>query len=200
VTTPRERMVASAALLIRERGAHPTAIADVLEHSGAPRGSAYHYFPGGRTQLLCEAIDYASDQIAARLSKADSAAALLDGMIAGFRKQLLSSEFRAGCPVVAVAVEAGEPAGTESPVQERAAAAFRRWTGQIVGRLRDDGAAAERAEELGMLIISSIEGAVVVARATRDVKPLDLIHRQLRDQLTAATPGPLQPEGHRHDG
>ena len=56
--SPRERMVISAALLIRERGAQPTAIADVLEHSGAPRGSAYHYFPGGRTQLLCEAIDY----------------------------------------------------------------------------------------------------------------------------------------------
>lgn len=46
---PRERMVVSAALLIRERGAHATAISDVLQHSGAPRGSAYHYFPGGRT-------------------------------------------------------------------------------------------------------------------------------------------------------
>lgn len=184
MTTPRERMVASAALLIRERGAHPTAIADVLEHSGAPRGSAYHYFPGGRTQLLCEAIDYASDQIAARLARADSTAALLDGMIAGFRKQLLNSEFRAGCPVVAVAVEAGD---SESPVQERAAAAFRRWTGQIVARLQDDGVATDRAEELAMLIIGSIEGAVVIARATRDVKPLDLIHRQLREQLMAAT-------------
>lgn len=31
---PRERMVVSAALLIRERGAHATAISDVLQHSG----------------------------------------------------------------------------------------------------------------------------------------------------------------------
>ncbi|MGN6335861.1 TetR family transcriptional regulator, partial [Mycobacterium sp.] len=46
--SPRERMVVSAALLIRERGARATAISDVIEHSGAPRGSAYHYFPGGR--------------------------------------------------------------------------------------------------------------------------------------------------------
>lgn len=57
-------MVASAALLIRERGAHATAISDVLEHSGAPRGSAYHYFPGGRTQLLGEAVDLAGEYIA----------------------------------------------------------------------------------------------------------------------------------------
>ncbi len=72
-------MVVSAALLIRERGAHPTAIADVLEHSGAPRGSAYHYFPGGRTQLLCEAVDYAGEYIAAKIAKADSGLDALDG-------------------------------------------------------------------------------------------------------------------------
>ena len=74
-------MVASAAMLIRERGAHPTAIADVLEHSGAPRGSAYHYFPGGRTQLLCEAVDYAADYVAAKMEKAASGAEMLDGMV-----------------------------------------------------------------------------------------------------------------------
>jgi len=65
-------MVASAALLIRERGAQPTAIADVLKESGAPRGSAYHYFPGGRTQLLCEAVDYAADYVAAKMAKASN--------------------------------------------------------------------------------------------------------------------------------
>ncbi|MFN6551020.1 TetR/AcrR family transcriptional regulator [Mycolicibacterium septicum] len=185
---PRERMVASAALLIRERGAHPTAIADVLAHSGAPRGSAYHYFPGGRSQLLCEAIDYASDQVAARIDKADSAGVLLDAMIAGFRKQLSASDFRAGCPVVAVAVEAGEPGAEEAAALDRAGAAFLRWTGQITRRLTEDGVPAERAEELAMLIMTAIEGAVVVARATRDAKPLDLIHRQLRAQLAAEIP------------
>ena len=75
VSNPRERMVVSAALLIRERGAQATAISDVLEHSGAPRGSAYHYFPGGRTQLLCEAVDYAGDYIAAKISAAETAVA-----------------------------------------------------------------------------------------------------------------------------
>lgn len=187
---PRERMVASAALLIRERGAHPTAIADVLAHSGAPRGSAYHYFPGGRTQLLCEAIDYAGDYVVARLAKADSAAALLDGLITMYRKQLLGSDFRAGCPVVAVAVEAGDPrqaADAPDPVLERAGAAFARWTGLIADRLRGDGADPDRADALAMLILSAIEGAIVVARATRDVKPLDQIHGQLRELLPEGT-------------
>jgi AcrR family transcriptional regulator len=183
----RERMVVSAALLIRERGAHPTAIADVLEHSGAPRGSAYHYFPGGRTQLLCEAIDYAAEHIATRIEKAHNGIELLDELISDYRTQLIRSDYRAGCPVVAVAVEAGEPDKDAAPVIDRAAAAFSRWNGSIADRLGADGVAADRAEDLAMLITTSIEGAIVVARASRTVAPLELVHRQLRALVEAAT-------------
>src|SRR5687768_17922685 len=108
VVSPRERMVVSTALLIRERGAHSTAISDVLEHSGAPRGSAYHYFPGGRTQLLCEAVDFAADFTAAGIESCATCLDVLDAVVGGFRKQLVKSDYRAGCPVVAVAVEAGD--------------------------------------------------------------------------------------------
>jgi AcrR family transcriptional regulator len=87
--SPRERMVVSAALLIRERGAHATAISDVLEHSGAPRGSAYHYFPGGRTQLLCEAVDYAGEHVGAIIAEAGGGLELLDTLIDKYRHQLL---------------------------------------------------------------------------------------------------------------
>jgi AcrR family transcriptional regulator len=187
MASPRERMVISAALLIRERGAHPTAIADVLEHSGAPRGSAYHYFPGGRTQLLCEAIDYAGEYVAARIAKAGNGVDALDHLVAYYRKQLLRSDYRAGCPVLAVTVEAGDPAKQHqaTPVIDRAAAAFARWTDLIAQRLVADGVAAARAEQLAMLITTAIEGAIVVARASRDLKPLESVHGQLRDLLQA---------------
>ncbi len=188
--SPRERMVISAALLIRERGAHPTAIADVLEHSGAPRGSAYHYFPGGRTQLLCEAIDYAGEYVATRIAGAESGLDALDDLIEAYRTQLARSGYRAGCPVVAVAVEAGDPAKQDqaTPVIDRAAAAFARWTELIAARMVADGVSAPRAEQLAMLITTAIEGAIVVARASRDLTPLDLVHGQLRDLLRAELP------------
>jgi AcrR family transcriptional regulator len=175
-------MVISTALLIRERGAHSTAISDVLEHSGAPRGSAYHYFPGGRTQLLCEAVDYAAEYTAARVAKAADGLAAVDVIFDGFRAQLVASDYRAGCPVVAVAVEADNQS-----VIDRAAAAFTRWTELIRQRLVSDGVADEQAEELAMLLMTSIEGAIVVARTARDPKPLDLVHRQLRAIVAAAT-------------
>ena len=189
MASPRERMVISAALLIRERGAHPTAIADILEHSGAPRGSAYHYFPGGRTQLLCEAIDYAGEYIAEKIVKGATGVDVLDDLIADYRNQLIRTDYRAGCPVVAVAVEAGDLAkqAQAAPVIDRAAAAFTRWTDLIAQRLIEDGMSAQRAEELAMLTTTAIEGAIVVARASRNVKPLDLVHGQLRTLLQAET-------------
>lgn len=178
-------MVISAALLIRERGAHPTAIADVLEHSGAPRGSAYHYFPGGRTQLLCEAVDYAADFMAERLAKAASGPDALDELFDYYRKQLQRSEFRAGCPVVAVAVEAGDPAKPEqsAAVIERAAAAFARWRDVIAQRLVADGVADDAAPALATLVLSSFEGAIVIARASRDLEALNVVQAQLRSLI-----------------
>ncbi|BBY77274.1 TetR family transcriptional regulator [Mycolicibacterium parafortuitum] len=191
MVSPRERMVVSAALLIRERGAHPTAIADVLAHSGAPRGSAYHYFPGGRTQLLCEAVDYAAQFMAERLEGATSAVEVLDELFDFYRNELRRTEFRAGCPVVAVAVEAGDPDKPEqtTPLIERAAAAFERWRQIIARRLAGDGVAEPDAAALATLVLSSFEGAIVVARACRDVTPLDQVQAQLRSLIQAQTRG-----------
>ncbi|MDY6998675.1 MAG: TetR/AcrR family transcriptional regulator [Actinomycetota bacterium] len=185
--SPRERMVISAALLIRERGAQATAIADVLEHSGAPRGSAYHYFPGGRAQLLREAVDYAAEFMAAKLAQASTTLAALDELFGNYREQLQRSGFRAGCPVVAVAVEAGEPDRKEQSAEllDRAGAAFTRWRSALADLLTGDGVPAPHAAAIATLVLSSFEGAIVLARATRDVEPLDQVHAQLRSLIAA---------------
>ncbi|MEH3139948.1 MAG: TetR/AcrR family transcriptional regulator [Mycobacterium kyogaense] len=188
MTSPRERMVVSAALLIRERGAQSTAIADVLEHSGAPRGSAYHYFPGGRTQLLCEAVDYAAAYMASQLDAAPSCLDALEELFSRQAQLLRDSDFRAGCPVVAVAVEAGDPGAPERPVLDRAAAAFARWREALAARLRADGVAGDRAEGLAVFTLSAFEGAIVIARAQRDDEPLRLVHTQLAEMIRAALP------------
>ena len=71
------------------------------------------------------------------------------------------------------------------PVLDRAGAAFTRWHDLIVERLAADGLAEARARELTLFLTSAIEGAVVVARATRDLAPLDSTHRQLAALLHA---------------
>lgn len=161
----------------------------MLEHSGAPRGSAYHYFPGGRTQLLCEAVDFAGEHVAAVIAGADNGLQLLDTLIDKYRRQLLDTDFRAGCPIVAVSVEAGEQQDSErmGPVIDRAAAVFDQWSDLIAARFTADGIPPERAGELAVLATTALEGAIVLARVRRDLTPLDVVHRQLRELLLAAS-------------
>src|SRR3954447_12045048 len=104
----RRRMIESAAVLFRERGVQGTSFADVIAHSGAPRGSIYHHFQGGKTQLAEETTRWAGEFIVAgavaALAEHDPVAA-----IETFRRQwarlLERSDFAAGCVIVAATLE-----------------------------------------------------------------------------------------------
>src|SRR3954466_9254178 len=104
----RQKMIRSAAVLFRERGVRGTSLADVVEHSGAPRGSIYHHFEGGKTQLAEEATRWAGEFIAARTAAALAAHDPARG-IGVLREQwtriLRDTDFEAGCAVVAATLE-----------------------------------------------------------------------------------------------
>jgi TetR/AcrR family transcriptional regulator, lmrAB and yxaGH operons repressor len=55
----RSDMLAGALVLLRERGYSGTSFSELIESTGAPRGSIYHHFPGGKQQLAREAIEIA---------------------------------------------------------------------------------------------------------------------------------------------
>jgi AcrR family transcriptional regulator len=176
MASSRDRMIVSTALLVRERGARATSLDDVLEHSGAPRCSIYHHFPGGRDQLLREATAYAGEYVARRLERADDPLAALDDLYAEYASNLRESDFRAGCPVVAVAVEG-------PGLRDEAAAAFERWREAIARGLVEAGVDAARADELALLTISTFEGGIILARAYRDLAPLDNAYREIRERV-----------------
>ncbi len=181
----RTRMIASAAVLFREQGYSATGFRDVVEHSGAPRGSIYHHFPGGKAQLAEETVQFASDIVAAQIERAAAGGdpqALLEAFAGGWRRQLERSDFRAGCPVVAVAVEADASRG----VAAAAAAAFERWEALIAQTLRRSGVPRGRADRIAMLAVTAIEGAVIQCRATKSPKPLDDVLSELGPLIAAA--------------
>jgi len=175
-------MITSTALLIREHGARATSLDAVLAHSGAPRGSVYHHFPGGRAQLLREATDYAGEYVARRLERAsdEHPLAALDALFDDYEANLLNTDFRAGCPVVAVAIESPE----EGPdLRDRALAAFERWRRALARAFESSGIRAVRADELAMHAIAAFEGAIILSRAYRDVEPLKRVRRELRQRV-----------------
>jgi AcrR family transcriptional regulator len=172
-------MIVSTAVLVRERGARATSLDAILAHSGAPRGSVYHHFPGGREQLLREATDYAGDYVARKLERerGDDPLGALDALFDEYRKNLLATDFRAGCPVVAVAIESSE----EAPdLRDCTVAAFDRWHREIASSIERSGVSPGRADELGTHAIAAFEGAIILSRAYRDLEPLERVRRELR--------------------
>jgi AcrR family transcriptional regulator len=181
----RERMVRSAAYLFRERGFSGTAFSDVIAHSGAPRGSIYHHFPGGKLQLAEEAVRYAGSYLGAGVRAArrdDDPGAAVRAFLGWWRRVLVRSDFRAGCPILAVTVESPLP----DALADAAAEAFRCWKRDLAAGLVSAGAAPSRAARLATLVVASVEGATVLCRAERSLAPLDEVTAELEDLIATA--------------
>ncbi|KAA9153527.1 TetR/AcrR family transcriptional regulator [Amycolatopsis acidicola] len=187
--SPRERMVFSAAQLIRTQGVSGTGLRDVVAHAEAPRGSLQHYFPGGKEQLVSEAVAWAGGYAARRVRRAARKMAeptpgrLFAAMVAQWRDELVADEFSMGCPLVAVAVDT---AAVSDGMRDAASEAFTGWQRPTAEALREMGVPAARSESLAVLMISALEGAIVLARAHRDTAPLESVVTELRPMLDAA--------------
>ncbi|GIF73976.1 TetR/AcrR family transcriptional regulator [Asanoa siamensis] len=178
---PRERMVFSAAQLIRRSGVTATGLRDVVAHAEAPRGSLGHYFPGGKEQLVNEAVDWAGRYAANRVDR------FLAGMTRPTPSRLFAAmvrqwtdEFRAigygqGCPVAAATVDASVTDSTRSA----AAAAFTAWRAPIARALVGMGVPARRATSAATLMVSAVEGAILIARAEQSPRALTTVAREL---------------------
>ncbi|GAA1162219.1 TetR/AcrR family transcriptional regulator [Streptomyces hebeiensis] len=180
-TPSRERIVAGAAEMISRRGLSATSIREMAKHARAPLGSTYHYFPEGKQQLAAEAVRHTGEWVAHSLRKelAAGPAAGLRAFLALWRKIVVDSDFHAGCPVLAVAIEE-PPADEVPPALAAAAEVFDQWEGLLADSLREHGADAEQAAQVATLIVAAVEGTVALCRAKRSTEPLDRAAAQLQ--------------------
>jgi TetR/AcrR family transcriptional repressor of lmrAB and yxaGH operons len=177
----RQKMVESAAVLLATRGLDGTAFSDVIARSGAPRGSIYHHFPGGKEQLVEAAIALAGDRAIGVLDSLRGAAPreVTTAFLDLWRAVLVRSDLRAGCAVLAVTVAADSP-----DLLDHAAAIFREWRGKLAELYIEGGVEAGAAARLATTWIAATEGAVVVSRAERSMEPFELV----AEAMLAATP------------
>ncbi|MET9908524.1 TetR family transcriptional regulator C-terminal domain-containing protein [Streptomyces sp. NPDC006476] len=97
----------------------------------------------------------------------------------------MDSDFRAGCLVLAVAIE--EPPDEESCAALTAVAeVFSEWEGLLADSLRERGAEPRDAAQLATLVAVAVEGTVAKCRAKRSIQPLDDTAEQLRALILGA--------------
>ncbi|MEV0550494.1 MULTISPECIES: TetR/AcrR family transcriptional regulator [Nocardia] len=184
-TDTRQKMLCGAIELLGERGAAGVTVDAVLARSGAPRGSVYHHFPGGRAEIMTESLTLAGDTISALITAAADRGAL--GVLAGIAEfwtaTLLASDFEAGCPVVSVAV-GGSP--EDHHLQPEVANILHRWHDTLTIAITAEGVAPARAARLATMAIAGVEGAVILCRVDRSTAPLDEVVEELRVLLATA--------------
>lgn len=188
----RERTVRSTALLIRERGVAATGLRDVVEHAGAPRGSLQHYFPGGKDQLVAEALAWALGWAMRPLERLAEAEAdptpeqVVDAVTRRWRSMLPREGYAAGCPIVAAIADAGSSGSLVQAAVRQAFAAWQETLERILSRL--DPALDPPAEvpRIAMFVLSAIEGAVLLSRVREDLEAFTAVEEAMSRALTPA--------------
>lgn len=183
----RRDIVKKAAPLFNQKGFQGTSLADLMQATGLQKGGIYRHF-SGKKELAAEAFDYAWEK--AVRGRLDGVAEVPDCVDRLKRTIENFVERRAGlvpggCPLMNTAVEAddGNPL-----LRARARKALQGWTERL-SRIATEGVKKNQIDRstaprhLSELIISSLEGALLISRLQNDEEPLRAIRQHLDEYL-----------------
>jgi TetR/AcrR family transcriptional regulator, lmrAB and yxaGH operons repressor len=177
----REKTVAAAAKLFCRHGYHGTALHDILAAGGAPRGSLYFHFPGGKEEIAEEAIAVGETLVREFISHISqtsrSAETFVVNLARGMAKRLEQSNFSEGCPLATTALEIATESAT---IGAATRAAFTAWERELAAALQGFGISAGEAATSATVILSQLEGALLLARTYRTLDPMIRAEEALR--------------------
>ena len=171
----KEKIVRTTAELLRRRGYAATGLAEIIEASGAPKGSLYHYFPGGKDEIAAAALAYAGERVSSTLSALAETAETPGAMVRAYGALLAGwmaqSGFRDGCPITTTLLEtAPEKTGLTDAGRD----AFEAWFSILERRLVAAGLTEANAHQLSRLTIMALEGALILSRVEKSGEPIML--------------------------
>jgi TetR/AcrR family transcriptional repressor of lmrAB and yxaGH operons len=183
----RQKAVQAAARLFQRQGYHGTGLAQILEESGAPKGSFYHHFPGGKEELALEAIRESSRGVealfAAAAQRTRDPAEFVRTLTRGLARWIESSDFTEGCPVAILTLETTP----DSPrLQAACRESYASWQRLVARALGQGGATRRQAERLAMLIVAGFEGGLLLSMAECSTAPLRSVGAELAERVAAA--------------
>jgi TetR/AcrR family transcriptional repressor of lmrAB and yxaGH operons len=179
-TDTRARVLQTAAELFQQQGYNATGLNQVLADSSAPKGSLYFHFPGGKEQLAAESVALSGGELGQRMAAVVAAASgpaeAITALGELFAQSLEASGFRNGCPVATVALEA---AGDSEPIRAVCDGVYSAWQSGLARALRDWGVPDAQADPLAAVTVSSLQGALLLARVQRNVSVIHEVTRQV---------------------
>lgn len=169
----RDAIVSTAVRLFRKQGFAATGLNQIVEESGAPKGSVYHYFPGGKEAIGAEAVMWAGQRFEQTLTElaqqTPGAGELLRRYAARLAGWMAKSGFRDGCPIATILLET-TPAS--EAIRQAGDAALSGWARVLQQALEVERVPAPRAQRLAMTAFAVLEGALIQARVAMRQEPI----------------------------
>ncbi|AMM87721.1 TetR/AcrR family transcriptional regulator [Bacillus altitudinis] len=177
----KDKIIQTAALLLRKQGYHATGLNQIIRESGTPKGSLYYYFPNGKEELAIAAVEYISqrviDQIEASFAYSDDPYVAVDHFMTNIIRGFMEQESERGIPIVLLAAES-------KPEHTKLHAACKqemiRWQELVKEKLMNSGYDETKADERASLLHSMVIGGLSMTTALKQTTPLEHVKCYLR--------------------
>ncbi len=187
IQNSREKAVEGAERLFRTQGYAATGLTQILEVSGAPKGSFYFHFPDGKRQLAQEVLEVYGKRVLAGMqalaAKHSDPAGFVRALGRAMAKEMEATGWTLGCAAQNLAIELA-PADRE--FTDALEKTFTKWTSAVADGIKAAYPSRHVAERRAAAILAAFEGAKTLARASRSAAPFDaVIEIVLRDLQTS---------------
>ena len=175
MSSAREQILETTSILLEKQGCHATGLNEIIRKSGSPKGSLYYYFPDGKDQIVSEAVLQAGQAVSERI-RANLSESGLQGFILKIAESVEASNFSAGSPLTAVAMET-------ATTNERINLACREAYSMLVSAFQEyfveQGMENLQASRMAIFVTASIEGGVILSRTDHSAEPLRIVAEKL---------------------
>ena len=180
----KKRIVETTADLMQRNGYCATGLKDIIRESGTPKGSLYHYFPGGKEEIARAALQSSAQSFGEALQTCiDIEGSVAKGFarfIREYARSFEASGFEKGCPVTTVALET---ASNSEQLQQMLQAIFHNWCQILIDHLVSTGWDETEARNMAIFVMSSFNGALSMSRAAQRIEPMEIVANQIEELL-----------------
>ncbi|MBL4666878.1 MAG: TetR/AcrR family transcriptional regulator [Sneathiella sp.] len=185
----KHKLVQNAIRLFRRKGYAGTGLNEILKNSGAPKGSLYYYFPEGKEQLGAQAVKVAAKTVLKTLeeleAKSNNGADFIKQYCEMLAYWISASGYKDGCPITTTLLEMS---AASKKIEKAGRDGFSQWRTVFIRVLQKDGLTEEDAKEMSLVLLSTIQGAILLTRVSRNTEALRAVgkHGYMRFEKTAA--------------
>ncbi|MGA7324549.1 MAG: TetR/AcrR family transcriptional regulator [Rhodomicrobium sp.] len=169
----KEKTIAAAVKLLSRQGYYGTALNEILDAAGSPRGSLYFHFPNGKEEIGVAAMARGAELVRALIvesaANSKNIGSFLERIVRAMASNLERSGYKEGCPIATAALETAAQAGNLAVASRTA---FQMWETEIKLGMERFGMKPNEAERTATAVLSQLEGALLLARTYQNLEPL----------------------------